>query len=356
MPGVYIKVESDEYNIEIPMDRRITYLRGDSGVGKSSLVEFIRSAEEDDDESIKLEYSKGYSIDILASLSSTLDIESKKKSILIIDDNLASEGNNFSNAVNNYLLKNDLYLLIINRVDLPDTESKDQEGDYSSKSILWVEKDGIEHKVYPYLLRFPEDVEEYKGYVLGEDQKGITCFFNSYNINKDLKVDSTKPKGRDNIISLLKGGILQKYKKVFLYVDLASFGRYLGDLIFIAKNSKCVVVLDFNYECFEYMMLCSNLFNKDFNITDEANNFISWEKYFEIKLEKLSSDKILKKYTHKKGYSGCFLMSCKSCKMNKDMKKGCPKAILDNDDKLSYLFKGTDFEYLINMLKGDCLC
>lgn len=355
MPGVYIEVKSDEYNIKIPMERRITYLRGDSGVGKSSLVEFIRSAVEDEDTSIILEKTNGYNIDILASLSSTLDIEFKKDSILIIDDNLISEGNNFSNAVSNYLLKNNLYLLIINRVDLPDTASNSQEGDYSAKSVLWVDKDGINHKVYPYLYKLPDDNEinkEYKGYVLGEDQKGITLFFNNYNVNKDLKVDETTPKGRDTIIFLLKNSIMQQYKKVFLFVDLASFGRYLGDLVLITKNENCNVCLDYNYECFEYMILRSNLFNKDFIITDEANSFKSWENYFEVKLKELSSIKVLKKYTHKKGYSDCFLLSCKSCEINKNRKEGCQKAIPDKGDKLSYLFKGTEFEYLINMLRG----
>ena len=352
MPGVYLRVKSNEYNINIPMERRITYLRGDSGVGKSSLVEFIRSSEEDNDELITVEKPAGYTIDILNSLSSTLDIESKYNSILIIDDNINSEGNNFSNAVNNYLLRNDLYLLIINRVDLADIQPRGQEGDYSAKSILKVVKDGVNHIVYPYLCELPEDYGENKGYVLGEDKKGITLFFNNYNINKDLVIDSTTPKCRDDIIPLLKNRMLRNNKKIFLFVDLASFGRYLSDLLSLAKNSECNIVLDFNYECFEYMMLRSNLFRTGFDITNEANDYISWEKYFEEKLKELSSNNVLRKYTHSKGYSECFLVGCESCDISKNIQGGCPKAVPDNGDKLSYLLKGTEFEYIIGLLRG----
>ena len=356
MPGVYLRVKSNEYNINIPMERRITYLRGDSGVGKYSLVEFIRSAEEDDDDLITVEKPKGYTIDILSSLSSTLDIEGKEDAILIIDDNLNSEGNNFSNAVSHYVKENNLYLLIINRVDLADTSSTIREGEYSAKSILKVVKDGTNHIVYPYLCGLPEDTGENKGYVLGEVIKGITLFLNAYNTNRDLKIDSTEPKCRDDIISLLKNGMLQKYKKIFLFVDLASFGKYLSDLVSLTKNSECNVVLDFDYECFEYMMLRSNLFREGFSITSDINNQASWERYFEEKLKDLSNGKILKGYAHRRGYSDCFLSSCKSCKTNKNITGGCPKAVLDNGDKLSYLFKGTEFEYLINMLRGDGVC
>ena len=42
--GAYIDVQSELYNIHVPLERRITYLRGDSGVGKSTMVTFIRGA------------------------------------------------------------------------------------------------------------------------------------------------------------------------------------------------------------------------------------------------------------------------------------------------------------------------
>lgn len=148
MVGVYIEVESEQYRIHIPLERRVTYLRGDSGVGKTTLVNYITSGIIDEDPDIHVEYPTGYNVIILNYLQMADQIKIYENAILIIDDSTQSEETDFSNAVVNYLVKNNLYLLIINRVEIFDLSSKKATSfDYAVGSILWIEKNGIDHIV-----------------------------------------------------------------------------------------------------------------------------------------------------------------------------------------------------------------
>lgn len=344
--GTFIEIKSKKFNINIPLQRRITYLRGDSGVGKTSLVELIRAKIEDGDDSIELNKPDEYNIDILSSLSSSLDIENKRNSILIADDNINTEGIDFSNAVCNCLIKNDLYLLIINRVDLQFDTNARKKFDYAVNSILWVEKnnDGINHNVFPLSQKYIFDYSNVD-YILGEDKYGITQFCMNYN-DSDVVIDNTVPKSKDNILNILQTIDCKKYKNVLLFVDLSSFGKYFGDLILLSESTNNNIIFDCNYECFEYMILMSNIFKNIFEPDADINNYFSWEKYFEHTLEKLSKNLLFSKYKHGKSCTKCLLSDCDSCTDYVH----CDKIISGN--KLDILFRDTDFEYLINILKG----
>lgn len=156
--GVYIEVQSEIFNMRVPLERRVTYLRGDSGVGKTTFVGLISSALNNEDPSINLLYTEGYSISIVTDLNNLEDIKNRNKSILVLDDTQMSERESFSNVAANILVQNDLYLLVISRVEMYDSVGiyKTQKGNYSNKeyrcdytvgSILFVKKDGVNHIV-----------------------------------------------------------------------------------------------------------------------------------------------------------------------------------------------------------------
>lgn len=346
--GVYLDIKSEKYNIHIPMERRITYLRGDSAVGKTALVEYVRMAIEDMDDSIILSKPDEYGIDILTSLSSTLDIESKRNAILLVDDNLATEGVNFSNAVCNYLIKNDLYLLIINRVDILSDINTRKSFDYAVNSILWVDiaEDGVTRLVHPISDKYKPIHIDRADYILGEDRYGITEFCSFY--NTCTVVDNTFPKSKDNILHILSELDFSSYKNILLFVDLASFGKYFGDLLTLSESVTSNIMTDMGYECFKYMILSSNLFKDKWHISADVNDYVSWEKYFEIKLEELAKNILFKRYMHGRGSPQCLLLSCNDC----DICSHCNKRMDGYDDKLVDLFKGTCFEYLITVLRG----
>lgn len=61
MIGTYLRVYSKDYNIEVPLERRVTYLLGDSVVGKTELVRRVTSYLSGDD-SVRVEIPKRFLI------------------------------------------------------------------------------------------------------------------------------------------------------------------------------------------------------------------------------------------------------------------------------------------------------
>lgn len=58
---VELKVTSKTYNCSLNLKRRVAYIHGDSGVGKSILVEKVLQSN-DGDNSIKIECPRGISV------------------------------------------------------------------------------------------------------------------------------------------------------------------------------------------------------------------------------------------------------------------------------------------------------
>lgn len=353
MIGVYISVKSDKYNITIPLERRITYLRGDSGVGKTTFVDYVLAGVMDGDPNVEVSYPDDYSIDILSSLHIAADIRNRNNAILIIDDSTQSENADFSNTVANVLLRNNLYLLIINRVDMVDagiTEAGKSKCDYAVGSILWVEKDGVNHKVSRFIDKLDynsyRNAEYDNSLVLSEDKYGMTEFCLKTN-NGNIEVDTTENKSKDNIIKILFEYLSkQNHDAVYLYADMAAFGKYFWIVYSLGEIYQTKIILDGNYESFEYMILRTNRFKNLFEIKDEINNMFSWEQYFEKELTRLSGMILQHKYVHGKELPKCMLLPCNNC----DEEKYCSKSFDSLEDLLNTWFKDTEFEYLINLL------
>ena len=79
-------------------------------------------------------------------------------------------------------------------------------------------------------------------------------------------------------------------------------------------------------------------------ITDYANNYISWEKYFENLIRRVTTDKMYK-YTHSGELRTCYYNSCSECNPNKRIK--CD-GFLEGDDKFVSLLNGTKYEFLLD--------
>ena len=350
MTEVYIGVESDQYRIHIPLERRVTYLRGDSGVGKTTFVNYVTAGVIDEDPTIHIEYPTGYNVVVLNYLQMAEQIKIYKNAILIIDDSIQAEDTDFSNAVVNCLLKNNLYLLIINRVEILGLSSeKSTSFDYAVGSILWVEKNGMDHKVTRLIDR-EKDIHSTpfscdKGLILCEDKYGMSEFCEN-NRQSLVTIDHTSPKSKDNIVSILNDYLSEgTFTSILLYVDLASFGKYYWSVRAIQEENN--IVIDNNYESFEYMILKSNRFKSNFELSSEANDVFSWEQYFEIQLQKLSKIVLPYSYRHGKSLPICFYTVCKEC----SKEQYCKKKIEEPEENiLEVFFKDTEFEYLITIL------
>ncbi|MBR1816285.1 MAG: hypothetical protein IJ763_06250 [Lachnospiraceae bacterium] len=137
--SVFIAIKSKKYNVMIPLERRITFLRGDSGVGKSAFIEYVLLSDSDMD--IELCKPDGFDVDVLTSTDLEFSIQVKCKRIIILDSLISSETIEFGEAVNEYLIKNDLYLLIMSRVEIPMSKDRDNDLYYRERNVLYLKKD-----------------------------------------------------------------------------------------------------------------------------------------------------------------------------------------------------------------------
>ena len=122
--GAFIKVESSKCNAYIPLKERITFLRGDSVVGKSSIVSTI--LEHDENRlNIHVDTTEGYDIFVISSGNSigVQIIDIARKSILIADSVTFHNMKQFISAIGK-LQENDSYLLLISREDILGCYSK----------------------------------------------------------------------------------------------------------------------------------------------------------------------------------------------------------------------------------------
>lgn len=107
-----------------------------------------------------------------------------------------------------------------------------------------------------------------------------------------------------------------------------------------------VIVLDNNYESFEYMMLKSNRFKANFALSSAANDVFSWEQYFKKQLVTLSKKALPYSYKHGKSLPVCFYTLCKNCANQQH----CKKKSESQESVLKDYYIGTKFEYLITLL------
>ena len=112
MSMVELQVISDDYRCKIEMERRITYLRGDSGVGKSTLVDYILLGNSAGD-AVKITCSK--LLAVIQDIDSNERFRYEKNTLFILDEPIETRfrGNN----IEELLIKNDSCMLIISRVD-----------------------------------------------------------------------------------------------------------------------------------------------------------------------------------------------------------------------------------------------
>lgn len=233
---VELQVISDDYRCKIEIERRITYLRGDSGVGKSTLVDYILLGNSAGD-AVKVACSKHLAV--IQDIDSNSRIVNEKDTLFILDDPLVIEDEKwFSEAIIKDLIKNDSYMLIISRVDFPNLNNNIE---FSINSVLVMKADGIEHYCIPFTDNFictsKFDMSKYDC-IVTEDTHGMHEFAKSWLNNNVISTN-----GKGNVIKVIKN-LPESYKRVFLFVDSAAFGQKIHELQEVAMAVGIIVVLD----------------------------------------------------------------------------------------------------------------
>ena len=346
MQNITVTFVKTGHKMYLELERRVTYLTGLSGSGKTSFVRVLFAEEKRRvlcTSSLPLraiEYGTG-SVDFITAIKNT---------IVIIDDYASLQSTNFWQVVNTCAVSNNIWIVIIGREHF----FEDLGIPYIAFNSVYVMQ-ALNGEFFASKLAIPSkcSISSYKfDKIFTEDSKSGFYFVRKLN---STGADVESLNGAQNLIKRLmllqESGV--KEINIFAFVDMASFGvdvlqlqELMGYKEFVGYN-LCVMS---DYECFEELLLRTNMLVDKFNnvfTTDEANNFLSWEAYFESKLDELTKNKLYRAYHG--SMTRCYLEGC--CIFNDGESLQGTKCEFYNSvtgDKFEFLLKDTKYERLLD--------
>lgn len=293
MKGAHrVIVETKKIKYDFVIKRNITIFTGDSGSGKTVLIDLIR-------ENRRYGFDSGVSLfcdcdcRVLDNEDWEYQLENMSKSIIFID-----EGNRFltSKRFAELLQKSDNYFVLATREKLSMLP-------YSINEIYGFRKSGKFHetkKKYNEIYHLYGEISE-KDYiapsmVITEDSNSGYEFFFELSDKKNIKCISAK--GKSGIIKCLMDN-KETTGKTLVIVDGAAFGSEMKDMSEYLSAKKNVIL--YAPESFEWMLLSADVIP---NISakrylQEPENYIdsrdyaSWEQYFtRLLIDKTKEDYI----------------------------------------------------------------
>lgn len=335
---INIDVKDDLLHFNIELQRRVSFIKGDSATGKTSMYNLLDRKLRHKDDEVLLKSN----IDIV--LLDFSNLSEKHNHVLYIVDDLDILPNHDFEALMDNMIEDDLWFLIMSR----------EEVDYKLKaSIIFSSNceyslgvvDGI-YTLTPLYTYSSINIIEYDC-VLVEDSKGGFEFFSKLYSNCEVRSAC----GKNNVITCMNTAIEDGFENILVIFDTANFGSCFSEFYNIATKSEANIEFISAYECFEELLLQTNLLRHleevDFafqNLESEANKFKSWEKYFEYLISVATSNKPYG-YSHGKKLTHCYIDDCYSC--NSYVKEKCDYINKDYE-KLHGLLKDTKYSFLLD--------
>lgn len=297
----HIEISNSYVKYDFYIKRNYTFIRGDSGTGKTTLIDLIKLSKTEP-ESVHIKSDVNLKVisneeewDSFYKLSQLGDSESTGN-IVFFDE---SQAYMYKDKFLSEIKKCDNYYVIVSRAELFEKEIIGLS--YSSKEIYKLEVKGS----YDDKPVYNELKEIYPGHkintlpeiILTEDKKSGNQFF--------YKVFSGECKyadGNSNIYNQLRK---INTNRVLVVADSAAFGPYIHDTYLYTMHHNNINL--FLPESFEYMILNSEIFDDTdvpviletpWNYIDSIE-YISWERYFTRKLSDLTRNTYLQ-YSKKK--------------------------------------------------------
>ncbi len=269
MKGKYsIKVSNKRISFELIVERNITIIRGNSGTGKSTLINMINDYNRE---------GKSSGVEIKCKVPCEV-IEGKNwmKELINIDNSIVfcDEGNSFLNSVDfaNAVKNANNYFVLITRdnlINLP----------YSINSILEFQSSFTKTKtkniaVNKYKTGLINEIHlnNYNNIITEDSSSGFE-YFNK--LANEYKINCYSSSGNSNIIKAIN-----KDQKNIIVVDGAAFGSFINPLYsYIGETGETIIYAP---ESFEWIILNSGVVNT-FGNSDKIKhpyNYIDSQKYF----------------------------------------------------------------------------
>ena len=291
---ISISIQNRHIAFKFELERNVTILTGDSGTGKTKLINMVRMySTEGNASGITLKCD--YPCIVLEGNNWDKILQNTEKSIVFVEESthfLKSES--FAREIKNA----DNYYVFITREPLPQVP-------YSIESIKKIVKNNRKPKIermfknisVKNISSFPYDE------VLVEDSKAGFCFFST--ACGKLSIQCISVGGKSNILSGLKES---KSGRILVIADAAALGPEIIELMrFRMLSGKRIDF--FLPESFEWLVLRSKVFNGNEYVNDvlsnpvnhiESRQYFSWEQFFTQLLVDQTKDKPKLKYPRNK--------------------------------------------------------
>ena len=273
--SVHIKIRNNRVQYKFTLNRNVTILCGNSGTGKTTLIDMVETYTSNEHSGITLECEKNCVV--LSGRYWQDTLKHVNDSIVFID-----EGNEFllKKEFAETIKKTDNYYVIATRNPLPHLP-------YSVDEIYSIANTnrgyGQVKRLYSQFRKVytPGNIVKDPDIVIVEDAKSGYQFFKAY--FDSLNIPCISAKGKSNIAKLVIDA--DKDANILVIADGAAFGPELERLLQLQYNRHLFIYLP---ESFEWIILSSALFNKG-EISEilknpsefiESKNFFSWERFF----------------------------------------------------------------------------
>ena len=288
MKGKYtVKVSNNKVSYTLELERNITILTGDSGIGKTALTRLIQNYEDAGKQSGVTVKCKVSCRSITSDDGWQARLSGIHNSIIFIDEGRRFlKSKDFAEAVDGC----DNYFVLITREGLPQIP-------YSVHSVLTLKNTrrmGSKHysrayERFDYVNHFT-DVISHTDILLTEDSNaGYTAY---HELVKNTPCNCVSAAGKSNIARMLTS---YDHQKIIVVADGAAFGADMNDVYSYYLERPNDVTL-FLPECFEWLILKSGIVSdkKLGMIIQRPWNYIlseeykSWELFFTDFLVKLT--------------------------------------------------------------------
>ena len=363
--SIVLKLESKKYCCTLELKEKITFIRGDSGKGKTELVRRLNSGSRFN----KVSVSKNYDVIVLTkqlfeqsykiALNHKKDQNQKENSflrdywgeqenfpysntILIIDDDDFIKSREFSIF---YEVDKSNYYVIMNRGEIASLS-------YSADEIYKFVSDGNNHwleKFYHYAQNNDYKIDTVIVEGIGSDYIFFSHLFKEIEVLNPTSNGMMQGGGRANLVSML-----EKYwknfvnKRILLCIDFCAFGSNINKLYGICEAFNLNIVFNKNYLSFEYLLLRSNFINDialDDFIDRHRLEFHSLELLFTQRLMELTKATYYSYSKSKDSFSVCYYEDC--CALRAKASDCVIRYSKIGRNKLFEMLNNTEFDYLL---------
>lgn len=358
------KLESKKYKCTMEFNQKLTFIRGDSGQGKTELIRRLSSGSKsntiitsNDFEVVVLTkqiFEQSYKFALKHKNSDKTDLSFLKSywnnsenfpydnSIIFIDDEDFVKSHEFAVF---YESDRSNYYVIINRGDIPSLS-------YSVSEIYEFVSRGREHwiqRLYDYSLKTLPKIDEVIVEGIGSDYVFFSNLFKEKRVINPTTDNMMLGGGRSNVVTMLeKFHERFRHRRLFLLIDYCAFGSDIDRLINVCENYGLEVFLNEQYLSFEFLLLKSNFIDDqslDNFINKHVLEFASLELLFTQRLFELTKDTYYRYDKSSSKFAECYYKNC--CIFGTDRFDCIIRKTKMKENKIFNMLNGTEFEYLL---------